>query len=208
MCWECLAACAWITVPFCRLCGDPVSGAVTGEYACTLCLDRTPDFDRARSAVRYVDPVSTILQQFKYGHATWLSRDLGVMLEACMRAQYAAIHLDAILYVPLAARKERERTYNQSRLLAQELGHRMRVPVAHRALRRTRYTTTQTHLRASERMANVRDAFKVCTPDWVEGRSLLLVDDVMTTGATVRECARVLKGAGAYRVFVVTVARG
>jgi ComF family protein len=118
------------------------------------------------------------------------------------------MHLDAIAYVPLAARKERERTYNQSRLLAQELGHRLQVTVAHRTLRRVRYTATQTHLHAGERAANVRGAFMVRAPSWVEGRSLLLVDDVMTTGATLRECARALKGAGAYRVFVVTVARG
>jgi ComF family protein len=137
-----------------------------------------------------------------------LSRDLADFLEACWRTHFNGADLDAVTFVPLFPRKQRERTYNQSHLLAAELAPRLRCPLLTRCLRRVRYTATQTHLSMDERAANVRGAFAVSDPDWVAGRNLLLVDDVMTTGATVSECARVLKEAGAGRVYVITVARG
>ncbi len=110
--------------------------------------------------------------------------------------------------VPLYPKRERERGFNQAGLLAEELSRGMGLPVLTRGMRRVRATATQTRLTAAQRVHNVRGVFAVSAPDRVRGARVVLVDDVMTTGATVNECARVLKAAGAAAVMVVTVARG
>jgi ComF family protein len=109
--------------------------------------------------------------------------------------------------VPLHSARLREREFNQADVLARLLARRAGAPVL-AALRRIRYTTTQTRLDREERMQNLRNAFRVRQTSRVSGSHLILVDDVFTTGSTVEECARVLKRAGAASVRVVTVARG
>lgn len=207
-CWDCFRELSTVVSPYCARCGDPVDGLVTGSYTCSLCLRRHIWFDRARSAVRYRGPMMKALQAFKYGRATWLARDFGALLEACVHTHWPSMPCDALAYIPLFHRKERERTYNQSRVLADDLGRRLKLPVYGTTLRRIRDTPTQTNLNTIGRAENIAGAFAVEHPGWIEGKSLLLVDDVMTTGATVNEAARVLKENGAARVFVVTVARG
>lgn len=208
ICWECLAGLWPVQFPHCSVCGNPVQGAVTNEYACALCSGRKRRFDRARSAVHYEGRIAGIIQAFKYGQAAHLARDLAGLLAVCARVHYASADVDTVTYVPLHHRKERERTYNQSHLLARELASMLRKPFLSRCLVRWRSTLTQTALSAAERRVNVKGAFRARNERWIEGRRILLVDDVMTTGATVDECADVLKQAGAARVRVITVARG
>lgn len=208
LCWDCFSAASPIQAPYCAHCGDPVDGAITRDYVCAFCVDRRPAFDRARSAARYRGPLRDLLQRFKYSAAVHLTSDLALLLEACVSVHFGKEPIDAIVWVPLYPARQRARTYNQSALLAAELGRRLRIPLARDCLLRQRDTGTQTTLSARERAGNVRGAFAVRHPGWVEGRRFLLVDDVMTTGATVNECARTLKAAGAVSVFVATVARG
>lgn len=208
LCWDCLAALEIIHPPFCGRCGDPVDGAITRDYVCSFCANRPPAFDLARSAARYRHALKGMLHRFKYSSAVYLAPDLATLLQSCVCVHYNTEALDAVAWVPLHPARERARTYNQSGLLAAALARRLNLPTARGCLARLRDTATQTHLSARERSANVRGAFAVQNPEWVDGRRFLLVDDVMTTGATVNECARALKGAGAAKVFVVTVARG
>ncbi len=208
VCWDCRSGLPLIERPYCAQCGDPVEGAISRDYRCAFCVDRAPRFTMARSAVRFRGVVPTLLHRFKYGAATHLAPDLAGWLEACVRTEYAGEPFDAIAFVPLHPTRQRLRTYNQAALLAGALGSRLQVPVAPGCLRRVRHTDTQTHLSARQRAANVRGAFAVRNPGWVDGRRFLLVDDVMTTGATLAEVAAVLKAAGAVSVHVATVARG
>lgn len=208
LCWDCLAALPVIRLPFCTCCGDPVEGAITQGYLCSACVDRPPAFDAARSAVRFRGAIKDVLHRFKYASTTHVSRDLASLLAACVAAQYGRVIFDAVTYVPLHPTKQRARTYNQARLLAGDLAGLLHKPLADRCLVRVRDTATQTRLTARERAENVCGAFAVRHPSWTYGRRLLLVDDVMTTGSTLREVARVLKEAGAATVHVVTVARG
>ncbi|MEI8121701.1 MAG: ComF family protein [bacterium] len=207
-CWDCLSTLPIIELPHCSRCGDPVEGAITRDYVCSFCVDREPHFDLARSAIRFKGGVRDVLHRFKYSHATYLNRDLATLLHACVRTHYSRKRFDAVTFVPLHPIKERSRTYNQARLLAGHLAKLMDVPLARGCLRRIRETGTQTHLNLRQRARNVEGAFVAHYPEWIEGRSFLLVDDVMTTGATVSEISRVLKDAGAADVCVVTVARG
>jgi len=208
ICWDCLASFDIITSPFCSICGDPADGVIEHDYTCSWCKRHRPYFDLARSAVLYRGAVRNALHSFKYEYITCLSRDFISLLSACIDVYYPKICFDAVTFIPLYPRKERKRTYNQARLLANGLARILELPLLSNCLHRVRSTVSQTDLTASARRANVSGAFAAVEKGWLEGRRLLLVDDVMTTGSTVNECAKVLKQAGAAGVYVVTVARG
>jgi len=207
-CWECLSDFHYVQSPFCSLCGDPVPGHIDHEYLCVYCSRKTPHFDGARSAVRYEGAVGLAIRAVKYHWAVWLTPDMVGLLEACLLTHYALLPFDGICYVPLHSVKRRERGFNQAELLAGLVARKKRLRLYRGVLRKTRDTMSQTHLTAAQRASNVAGVFEVARPDRVKGRRLLLIDDVMTTGATVNECARVLKQAGAESVHVLTVARG
>lgn len=194
--------------PFCTVCGDPVAGNVQHDYTCFSCSRERPAFDRARSAVRYEGAVGEAVRSLKYDHALWLVQDLVGLLAACVRAEYPDISFDWVTSVPLHPSRRRERGYNQSSALGKVLARRLKVPFKANLLRRIRPTTSQTGLTAPQRAANVTNAFRTGMFARPEGKKILLVDDVMTTGATVNACAGALKEGRAAAVFVVTVARG
>ena len=208
LCWNCLAGMPFVHLPFCARCGDPVEGRVDSSYICYACTAAEPCFERARSAVRYRGVAQQLLRAFKYDGALWLEPDLHRLLHGCVESQFTDLEADAVVCVPLYPARERDRGFNQARLLAVALARQLHKPFLPGCLRRVRPTPTQTHLTAPQRAANVKGAFKVRKPEWIDGQRLLLVDDVMTTGATVNECARVLKEGGAARVYVATLARG
>ena len=181
---------------------------MASPVVCAGCTARPPAFERARSVARFRGVLRTVLHDFKYRGATWLSRDLAVLLRVCYEIYFARANLDTVTYVPLYPARERERSYNQARLLAQGLAAACPSLVLKTCLRRVRPTPSQTNLTAGERLANVKATFSTQASQNMAGRRILLVDDVMTTGATVNECARVLKQAGAALVGVLTVGRG
>ncbi len=182
-CWPCRQLFPVITDPFCALCGDPADGTVSMAYHCAACREHPPYFDRARSALRYRGVVKNALQAFKYSNAVWLRGDLAGLVSACVDVHYAGIPLDAVAFVPLHPRKERERSFNQSQLLATELAKRRGLSLLRRGLRRVRDTPTQTRLSAGARRVNMTGAFEIRDADWIVNRLFLLVDDVMTITA-------------------------
>jgi ComF family protein len=145
----------------------------------------------------------------KYHYIRDLALPLGEMLGEYY--QNTPLPADVIVPVPLHRRRKRERGYNQSALLAQQLGAAVQIPVRLDLLRRHRYTRSQTRLNPQQRSQNVHGAFS-CAPQpgiaqAIAGRRLLLVDDVLTTGATLRECAQVLRDKGARSIWALTLAR-
>ncbi len=208
VCWDCLAAIPKVTHPYCCLCGDPVDGVIDDAYTCLYCTRKRPPFRYARSAIRYRDLGRRMIASFKYRDGLWLQPVLADLLAAAAASLPASDH-DAVCEIPLHPRRRRERGYNQSRLLARTLAVRLGLPLLPVGiLQRTRETATQTNLTARERMSNVKGAFTCKETGRIEGRTLLVVDDVMTTGATVAEVADRIIKAGARHVDVVTVARG
>jgi ComF family protein len=192
-----------ITGPLCILCGLPLPGS-SGDEECLNCRALRPPFDRARACFRYSGPAASIVRSFKYQGNYFLGPRL---LRWALRNHGLPPGLtghDCLVPVPLHPRRLRGRGYNQATLLARELKRLTGLPLLRRALRRDRPTDQQALLPRPARRENVRNAFTSC-PREVTGRHVLLVDDVMTTGATAGECAKVLKKAGASEVSVLTL---
>jgi ComF family protein len=181
-----------------------VAAAPDRSGLCGACMVDPPVFDWARSAAIYSGAVREAIHAFKFNGKTALARPLAaLMLEGCAAGLPADV--TAVVPVPLARARERERGYNQAALLAERITDGRGVPLQARWLARLRDTPAQSDLTAAERRANVRHAFGASPA--VRGEHVVLVDDVLTTGATVAECARVLRAAGAAAVGVLTVAR-
>lgn len=185
-----------------------MAGDVQHDYICYTCSRETPRFDSARSAVRYEGAVGDALRDLKYNSSLWVVDDLAELLLACVSAEYPNAVFDLVAPVPLHPSRRRSRGYNQSALIAASLARRMGLLYKERSARRVRPTVTQTGLTAPQRAANVSGAFRAGLFARLNGKRILLVDDVMTTGATVDACAGALKEGGAASVHVVTVARG
>ena len=202
VCGPCWVSFARLTPPLCAVCGRPGSSESADE--CPTCRETVLSFDYARAAASYGGAVREAIHGLKLGGRRSLARPLGdLVVELCMRGP--ADFPDALVPVPLARSRERERGFNQAELLADRVGEACGLRVRPRWLERLRATPPQTDLTASERRANVAGAF-VAAPA-VAGRHVVVIDDVVTTGATVGECARALRAAGARRVGVVSVAR-
>lgn len=198
----------FIERPFCERCGLPFEGALTTAFECANCREMELHFAGARAAVAARGLVLEVIHRYKYQRALWFEPFLAGLLVERAVPVIAAENWDWIVPVPLHPLKQREREFNQAERLADRLGAACGVPVNRRLLRRVEPTRTQTLLTRAERAANVRRAFSLHPKASLSGARLLLVDDVLTTGATTSACARILRAAGASEVFVWTVARG
>ena len=189
--------------PLCVVCGLPLPGS-DGTEECLSCRALHPPFFRARAFFPYSGPAASIVRSYKY-HGNYF---LGPRLMRWVLERHGVPPgvegYDVLVPVPLHPRRHRERGYNQSTLLARVLARHSGRPLLPRALRRTRHTDQQALLPRPERRENVRGAFSP-GPQEVAGKDLLLIDDVMTTGATAGECAAVLRRAGANNVSVLTL---
>ncbi len=197
-----------IEPPFCRQCCEPFPSLKDrqADFLCSNCENQTWAFDWARAGYRTEGQVLEAVAGFKYRDQYYqLSRLVDWLTETY--DQYApGTAWDALVPVPLYRRRMRERGFNQAHELARGLGKRRKIPILD-CLYRYRETTSQAGLRRNARWKNMEDAFRLKPRFDVTGRNLLLIDDVLTTGATTNACAQVLAHAGAGRLAVLTVAR-
>ncbi len=209
LCGPCAEKMPTIREPACRVCSQAFAGVMPGPFTCAECEERRFAFECNVSARRLAGLTRDLVHRFKYGDEHYLRRPLGHWLAealACDLRLSGGPPVSALVPVPLHPRRRRERGFDQAEALCRVVAKRTRLPVWN-ALRRVRYTETQTRLARSERLENLRGAFAPGKRRPVGGAHLILVDDVFTTGATVDECARVLRRAGAASVRVLTVAR-
>jgi competence protein ComFC len=207
LCDACEEKAQRILPPFCAKCSEPFSGAIDQEFTCANCSHRALEFDAAVSAYRSRGIVRVVMLKFKYGGELHLRHPLGRwLLTALADERIRNRTFDIVVPVPLHPARLRERGFNQAELLARILSDETGVPILP-ALERIRYTTTQTAFDRIERMENLRGAFRLRPNISVQDSRVLLVDDVLTTGSTLSECARILRKAGAQSVHAVTAAR-
>jgi ComF family protein len=194
---------------FCVQCRAPFLSEfpLDEEGRCGLCRRGALGFDAAYSFGFYENELRKLIQLFKYGRVETLAAPLGRLLARALPREQS---FDVIVPMPLHWRKRWQRGFNQAALLAHQIGRRTHVPVRN-ALRRVRNTDSQAGLTSAKRRKNVSGAFQA---SWrakhrrtLEGQRVLLIDDVMTTGATAASCARALKRAGARHVTLLTLAR-
>jgi ComF family protein len=196
MCAGCDAELPRFASARCVVCALPLTSAAV----CGACLDRPPSYDSVSAAYAYAFPVDALIHAYKYGGDLSLAP---LLASALVRAPRPAV--DAIIPMPLAPARLRERGFNQAHELARYLGRVLRLPVVANGCRKVTETPPQAALPWKERARNVRGAF-VCDVD-LAGLRVAIVDDVMTTGATLNELARNLKHAGALHVSGWVVAR-
>ncbi len=207
LCAKCAQKAPRIKPPFCAKCSEPFPGAISESFACANCSHRTLHFESAVCAYRSRGIVRKIVHEFKYGKQAHLQHPVADWLvETLDDPRLQGRRFDVIVPVPLHPARQRERGFNQAELLAQLLSARAGVPFR-TALQRIRYTTTQTAFDRTERMENLHDAFRLRKNADVRGSRVLLIDDILTTGSTLSECARVLKANGALSVHAATAAR-
>jgi competence protein ComFC len=204
-CWQQIR---FIRPPFCERCGLPFEGNITTKFECTNCREMELHFSSARSSVVAKTAVLEIIHRFKYSRALWFEPFLADLLLREAVPVLRGQKWDFIAPVPLHSVKEREREFNQAELIARYLSAATKIPLNNHLLRRVSPTMTQTRLTKQQRAENMRGAFAVRKGVKLNGKKIIVVDDVFTTGATTSACAKVLRTAGAGEVCVWTVARG
>jgi len=207
LCQACQAKAPRIKPPFCETCSEPFPGAITERFSCANCAHRVLHFESAVAAYRSRGVVRKIIHDFKYGQQVHLRHPVASWLwETLADPRLDGRRIDLVVPVPLHPARKRERGFNQAELLAELLSARAGLAMR-TSLERIRYTTTQTVFDRAERMENLHNAFRLRKKADVRGLRVLLIDDVLTTGSTLSECARVLKAGGALSVHAATAAR-
>lgn len=197
----------FVSAPCCACCGFPFEFEVEDKTQCTACLAHKPPFETARAALKYNEASRSIVLGFKHADKTFAVKAFTPWLKRA--GAHMLAEADFLLPVPLHPFRLLARRYNQAALMAFELGKATGVPCLPDALLRTRATHSQGHLSAKERHRNVRRAFAVNPrhKNMLQGKTVILIDDVYTTGSTVRECSKSLLRAGVGRVHILTLAR-
>ncbi len=226
-------AAAFVTEPileflfpaFCLVCGKRVEGKE--HPVCSNCLAQLPRSSRpllpmaeyhsklpppffldvSIAAFEYSETLQTLIHEFKYRDFPAIAQPLGQVLAEVCAARPVFQNVDYIVPVPLHPGRFRERGFNQAELIGLELGKRCGKPVAVKMLRRIRYTQQQALCDGAARQENVRDAFQLGKTSNLENRTIAMVDDVMTTGSTMNECARLLRAGGVESVIALSLAR-
>jgi ComF family protein len=203
-CAECQATMPPLGNSHCSCCSQPFPGA-SSHHLCATCLQRPPAFSIAHAACSYQERVKDAIHQLKYRNQVNLAQPLGKLLGKALESAEVSFKPDCIIPVPLHPGRLKKRGYNQALEISRPLAKKMQVPIDTTLLQRTLKTPPQQGLTAAERRSNLRNAFMVTTT--TSARNILLVDDVMTTGETVRECCRVLMKNNIIEVQVAVIGR-
>lgn len=203
LCGSCLNAMRPAPWPRCPICAAPVDRT---DDCCAACRARRPAFHRVDAAFVYEGPVRELIHLYKYGRRTGPGRTLDELTAAFASANGILDGIDSIAFVPMHGWRLRRRGFNQSEAIAASLARRSGISLAG-VLTKCRRTRAQNELAREERLVNLTGAFTARSGERVAGGSVLLVDDVMTTGATLDACAAALRAAGARTVKCLVVAR-
>lgn len=206
VCPDCLSKIHWIEPPFCSVCGAPFISKEISNHPCGACLRKRKYFTMARALGYYEGPLREAIHRWKYEGKIPLNPIFGEWMAEGFHRYWDSHRIDLLIPVPLHRERLRERGFNQALLLVKELSRRTGIPYRTRVLQKMKPTVPQVNLSGAEREKGVRGSFRRVGREELEGKSILLVDDVYTTGATGNECSKVLLAGGAERVDLLTLA--
>jgi ComF family protein len=204
VCEACGSKIKYIKPPICRICGKPKDRFFKDDLCDDCCHENVP-FVMARSAAFYEGPIKDAIHKFKFNGRTRLLSFLGRLMVAYLEnGDIRSGTIDLVVPVPLSKNREKQRGYNQSKLLAEEIAKHFSIKIDDVSLKKIKDVTPQFELAREQRLTHVKGAFESAP---VAGHNILLVDDIYTTGATAKEASRALRSAGAKKVSVLTLAR-
>lgn len=190
----------------CNVCGCGLDIAY-GEHCCLSCKSERPCFVKSVSRYIYKDKVTDSVRYMKFGSGQiWIAKTLGEFLAQTIKDEYGDIDFHGITYVPISKKRTRERGFNQSEILAESVCKTLEYDKPLHLLKKPKDIPRQSGLKLKERKTNVIGAFIPDNIDFIVDKTILLIDDVQTTGATLNECAKALRGAGAAAVYCAVVA--
>ncbi|HEY0563912.1 MAG TPA: ComF family protein [Methylophilus sp.] len=200
LCAPCLADLPWAPAHSCQQCGLP-----SHHRVCGACLSDPPHFDFTHAVFQYGYPVDALLHAYKYQHALHLSLSLGNLMVTAMMKTLQSQHIEVLIPMPLHPQRLKERGFNQSLELAKVMAKQTGIALNYQHCQRIRNTPPQASLKLKDRVRNIKGAFEYCGQ--LQGQHVAIIDDVMTSGASVNELAKILKQAGAASVTCCLVAR-
>lgn len=203
-CYECSKEYHMNNGRVCRICGKPI--LKNADSTCADCKNTKIHYIKNVSRYLYKGCVKDAVRNMKFQKRIWISYEFGRALLKTVKENYHDINFDMILYVPMTPVSERERGFNQSREIAAIISEELNVPINDKILYKRPGTKTQSGLNRKQRIENVKNAFTVFNSDLMTDKTILLIDDVFTTGSTINECAKTLKRNGAMAVYTATVA--
>lgn len=201
ICDDCMEKLPFNNGKVCLRCSEPIN---TMASYCINCKNTKPYYTKNTSLFLYEDPIREIIRKLKYDNKKYLAHTFSNMIAG--EVSRMDVSFDIVIPVPLYYKRLKYRGYNQSELLTESLKTKLNLNVDTTALIKIRNTRTQANLTRTERMENLKDAFKVTDKAKVKGKTILLIDDVFTTGTTINECSKTLIEAGAKAVYSVTLA--
>ncbi len=204
-CHDCWNKLNFISAPYCSVCGCTLSIPSFEDITCGKCIAEPPKYKIARSLLKFDEHSKKLMHDFKYYDQTELASFFSKLLHQRYKEEIA--NADLIIPVPMNKLKRLFRMYNQAHILAQALSKLTKKPVLANALVKTKWTKSQTSLSKKQRETNLRSSLKFNNKHNIKHKNIILIDDVMTTGSTIKECAKLLKYAGANNIYVVTIAR-
>lgn len=201
-CAECLDGFTSLPRAQCHRCALPFAGKFNSSHLCGRCIKKSPVFTKVYAVGLYESSLRHSIHQFKFSGKVGLDRPLGSLLEQAIASD---LRVDLVVPVPLQQKRLQQRSYNQALLLAREVARIRRLPLKETLLAKIRETESQQGLSAGDRVKNLHGAFQL--REKLSGQKILLIDDVMTTGATVAACSQVLIEGGAAEVYIAVIGR-
>ena len=206
MCAICRDTVKFITSRYCEKCGKPLEPLYLPQQ-CPDCITTKHYFDRGFSCVEYDDTIKKLIYDLKYYKKRYLAYPMAQVMAERLN-QHALGKIDMIVPVPLHRKKEAERGFNQSLLIAKYIGDLLRVPVNHKGIVRKKETISLNKLTKDERRENLKDAFQLMDKEIFRHKKILLVDDIYTTGSTIDACSKELRKGNPKEIFFITFATG
>ncbi len=201
ICDICMDELPFIRGKICLRCGQPLANE--SNY-CLNCKNHKSEFKASRSVFLYRGAIRRMIKNLKYDNMKYLAKTFGNFIAS--EVMNYSVKFDVVIPVPLSERRKKIRGYNQAYLLCGALKDKLHLDVREEVLLKTKHTSSQAYLSVGERRKNLENSFKVSDKTLVKGKTILLVDDIYTTGSTLNECAKTLKKAGAKEVYCVTLA--